>query len=98
MNAGAALVDEASDCRVWRRRLQQLQRRTAGGDEVCAHVLLAHLLRHMDVQAERVAVERQRGVDVAHRNPNVVEHRPHDSVTGGAGSGSTLFITDSTAA
>ena len=42
-----------------RRRLEQLQRGLAGRDEVRAHPLRRDLFRRLDLQAERIAIERE---------------------------------------
>jgi hypothetical protein len=77
MQPGTALVGEPGDWRIGRRRFQQLQRGAAGGDEVRTHALRGDFLGADDVEAERVAVEGQRGVDVLHRNTDVIEDGFH---------------------
>ena len=41
-----------------------------------AHALRGDVLRIFDVEAERIAVERERLVDILHRDPDVIEDGP----------------------
>ena len=42
-----------------------------------AYVLRRHLFGRFDLEPERIAIEGERGRQVAHRNPHVVEHGFH---------------------
>ena len=55
---GAALLDVLRDRRLRRGRLEQLEARLADRDEVRAHALRRDLLGRLDLEAERVAIER----------------------------------------
>ena len=61
--------------RVAARRLEQLQRRSARGDEVRSHPLRRHLLGRLDRQPERVAIERERLIQVGDGDADVIERR-----------------------
>ena len=67
------------------RGLQELQMhpgigRTASthGDELRAHSLRRNLFGGLDVEAEHVAIEGQRGREVAHSDADVVKNGFHD--------------------
>ena len=60
------------------RRLEQFERRLADRHEVRPDALRGHLLGRLDVQAERVAVERQGLREVAHGDADVIQCRFHD--------------------
>src|SRR5438105_6067181 len=77
VKTGAALVDVLRDGRVGRRRLQQFQTRLPCRDEMGANTLRRDLLRHFDVEAERIAIERQRGVEIFDGDADVVEDSFH---------------------
>ena len=64
---GPALLDVLRDRRIGRRRLEQLERRLADRDEMRAHALRRDLLGRLDLEAERVAIERERRGEVAAR-------------------------------
>ena len=59
--------------RVRRRRLEQFERRLAHRDEVRAHPLRGDFLGRLDLEAERVAIERERRVEVLHGDADVIE-------------------------
>ena len=84
MKPGTALLDIPGDHRVGVRWLEQLERRLAGGNEVRAHALAGHFLGHLDVQAQRIAIEGERFVEVLHRDADVVEDGLHCGVAGSA--------------
>ena len=77
MEPGAALADVLRDRRVGRRRLEQLELRFPDGHEVRADALRRHFFRRLDLEAERVAIERQRGRQVLHRDPDVIQDGLH---------------------
>ena len=77
VDAGPALLDVLRDRRIGRRRFEQLERRLADRNEVRAHPLRRHLLGRLDLEPERVAIERQRRVEVLDRNADVIEPRLH---------------------
>src|SRR5690606_8030536 len=60
-----------------RRRLEQLQRRFAGGDEVRPHALRGHVLGGFHLQPERVAVERQGCIDDLDCDADVIQPDLH---------------------
>ena len=76
---GAALLDVLRDRRVRRRRLQKLEARVAHGHEAGAHSLRDDVLGRLDLEAERIAIERQRGVQVAHGDADMVQNGFHDT-------------------
>ena len=78
----AALLHERRDRRVGRGRFEQLEAGFADRHEVRAHALRWHLFRRFDLQAERVAVERERGVEILHRDADVIEDGFHTSTAG----------------
>src|SRR5262245_5425007 len=80
VNAGAALVQIAGDRRVGRRRFEQLERRLPHRDEMRAHFLRRHVLWRLDLEPERIAIERQRGSQVLDGNANVIECGLHFNV------------------
>ena len=53
--------------------------RLAGRQEVRAHLLRRHLLGVLDLEAERIAIERQRRREVLHRDADVIEPHLHDA-------------------
>ena len=77
VEARTALLDVFRDRRVRRRRLEQFERRAADGNVARADALRDNLLRRPDLETERVAVERQRLLDVLHRDADVIEHGFH---------------------
>ena len=77
MQPRAALVHVARDRLVGRGRFEQLELRLADRDKMRADLLRGHLLRGFDLEAERVAVERERGSKVLHRDADVIENRSH---------------------
>src|SRR5438552_14948053 len=72
-----ALVDIPGDCRFRGSRLEQLELRLPDGDEMRAHALTRHLLGWFDLQAQRVAVERQRRGQILNRDADVIEDGFH---------------------
>ena len=70
---GPALLHVLRDRRVVRGGLEQLERGLARRDEVRAHALRRDLFGRLDLEPERVAVERQRRVEVRHRDADVIE-------------------------
>ena len=43
-----------------------------------AHTVCRHVLRRVHGKTERVAIERQRLLRVAHGDPDVIQNGPHD--------------------
>jgi hypothetical protein len=74
-----ALVHVTGDRRLRRGRLEQLEVRFADRDEMRAHRLAGDLLRRLDLEAEGIPVERQRGAQIFHRDADVIEDRSHES-------------------
>ena len=70
-------VDEPRDRRLGRRGLEQLERRLPHRDEHRAHALRWHVVRRRHLEAQRVAIERQRLVQAADRDADVIERRLH---------------------
>ena len=87
LDAGAGLGQEAPDRRVGMQRREQLDARagvTDGHHRLADTLLLVDLL----VQAghpKGVAVERDRGVEVGDRDPDVVDHREQTGERAGSG-------------
>ena len=77
VEARAALFDELRDRRLGRRRDEQLETRVPDRDEARPHLLARHVLGRLDLQPERVAIEPERGVQVLHRDANVIENSFH---------------------
>src|SRR5205809_7555666 len=77
MKARTALLDVLRDRRRWRGRFQQLEPRVAHRREMRPHLLRRHILGRLDVEAERVAVKSQRGVEILDGNADVIENGPH---------------------
>src|SRR2546425_887779 len=77
MQAWSARLQILRDRRIWRGRLQQLQTRFADRHEMRAHALRRDLFRRLDLEAERVAIERQRGRQVANGDADMVENSFH---------------------
>ena len=77
MHAGAALLEVFRDRGIGRRRLEEFQRRWAGRDEGGADLLRHHLFARLDVQPEHVPEERERRLQIADRDPDVIQHRFH---------------------
>ena len=77
VDAGTALLDEFRNGRIGRGRFEQLQGGLSDRDEVRPDTLRPHVLGRLDVEAERVPVERQRLVDVLDRDADVIENSSH---------------------
>ena len=77
MQARAALLDVLRDGRIRRGRFQQLEARLPRRHEMHPHTLGGDLLGRFHFQAQRVAIERQRRVEILHGDADVVEHRFH---------------------
>src|SRR6185503_16313389 len=76
-DVGAALVDVLRNRRLGRGRLEQFDGGLTGRDEVRPDALGVDLLGHLDLEAERVAEERERLVEVLNRDADVVEDSFH---------------------
>ena len=77
MQARAALLDELRDRRIGRGRLEQLEAGFADRHEVRANPLRRHLFRRFDLQPERVAIKRERGVEILHGDADMIENGFH---------------------
>jgi hypothetical protein len=77
VQAWTALVGVLGDRRVGRGRFEQLELGVADGNEMRAHALRADLFRRFDLEAERVAVERERCRQIGDRDADVIEHSLH---------------------
>src|ERR671937_2690476 len=77
MEPWTALVDEARDRRIGRSGFEQLEARFADRREMRADALGWYLLGRLDFESERVAVERERRLQVFDRDTDVVEYRLH---------------------
>ena len=75
---GPRFSHERRDRRIGRGRLEQLELRFPDRDEVRANALRGHLFGRFDLQAERVPVERERGLEILHRDADVIEDGLHD--------------------
>src|SRR5262245_40250426 len=83
MKAWAALLDVLRDGRVTRRRLQELDRRLADGDEMRTDPLRGDFLGELHVETERIPEKGQRLVDVLNSDADMVE----DGLCASGGSG-----------
>ena len=86
MKAGAALLDESGDRRPGRGRQEQFQAhsgapvtRLADRHEMRLHLLARHVLGRFDLESERVAIKPQGGVEIFHRDADVIENGLHQS-------------------
>jgi hypothetical protein len=77
VQAGPAPVNEPRDRRLGRRRLEQLESRLPHRDEHRAHALGWHVVRRRHLEAQRIAIERQRFVQAADSDADVIERRLH---------------------
>ena len=77
VQAGAAFVDVLRDRRFGRGRLEQLEPRLADRREVRAHLLRGDILGRFDLEAERIAVERERRLEILHGDANVIQNGFH---------------------
>ena len=75
VQARAPLLEISSQSASPRRRLEQLQRRFPGRDEVRPHPLRRDVLGRLDLEAERVAIEREGLVQVRDGDADVIERR-----------------------
>ena len=74
-----ALVDESRDGGIGRSGLEQFETGFAHRDEVCAHALRSDLFWRLDLEAQRVPIERQRRRQIFHGNPDVIQDCLHVS-------------------
>ena len=77
MEPGSALLDVPGDGRIGGGPLEQLERRVSDRHEMGAHALRRDVLDAFDLEAERVAVERQCRLDVSDGDADVIENRLH---------------------
>src|SRR5215831_19497669 len=82
VQARPPLLDVPGDRRVGRGRFEQLEARLPDRDEVGAHALRLHILRRINRKAQRIAVERERGIKILDRNADVIEYRSHRVLRG----------------
>src|SRR5581483_8139806 len=82
MQSRPALLDELRDRRIRRRRFEQFQRRAASLNEMRPHALGRHLFRRLNLEPQRIAIERQRLVEIRHRDADVIQCRFHLSLPG----------------
>src|SRR5688572_19293838 len=73
----SALLRVAGDHGIAARGLEQLEGGVTCRDDMRPHALARHLLWHLDVQPQPVAIERERLVEVCHRDTDVVEDGAH---------------------
>src|SRR5688572_2199400 len=86
MNAWLPPGDVGRDRRVGRSGLEQLQPGLTYRDGMHAHTFACHFFRGVHVQAQALAVEGERFLDVLDRNADVVEDSLHRSDAGEPGS------------
>src|SRR5215218_3676016 len=102
MQPRTAPVEEFRDFRFRVRRLQQFQARVAGADEMRPHALRLDVFGKVDLEPERVAIERERGRKIADGDADVVEarlycHRAMSAAAAVYGSSSRAAIRDASA-
>ena len=73
-----ALADEPGYWRIVRGGLEELQRRVTDPHERRAHTLGRDLLGRVDLQTERIPIERERLGEVGHGDADVVKDGFHD--------------------
>ena len=73
VKARTAFLEVPRDWRARVGRFQQFEGRPAGGNEMRADFLGRDVFWRLDVEAQRVAIERQRLVEVRDGNADVVE-------------------------
>ena len=77
VQARAALVGVLRDRRIGRGRFEQFQLGLADRQEMRAHALRGDLFGRFDLEAERVAIERERRREILHRDADVIEDSLH---------------------
>ena len=77
MQPGAARADELRDRRIRRRRLEHLEGRLPGFEERRPNTLRRNVFRRLDVQTQHVLEERKGSLQIAHRDPDVVQDGFH---------------------
>ena len=78
MQSRTARLEKFRNRRIRRGRLQQLERRRPRGHELRADALRGHVFSRPDVQPQRIAKERQRRLQVLHRDADMIQDRFHD--------------------
>ena len=73
VQARPALLHVLRDRRIGRGRFEQLERRLADRHEMRADALRRDLLGRFDLEAERVAIERQGGGEIGDGDADVIE-------------------------
>jgi Helicase C-terminal domain len=77
MKPRPAFANVRSDCRIRRRRFQQLQRRPAHGHSARSHALGDDLLGSVHLEAQGIPIKGERLVDVLNSDANVIEGGSH---------------------
>src|SRR4051812_42215751 len=77
VQARPSLVDVLRDRRIGGGRLEELEARRPEWHEMRPDALRRDLLRRIDLEAQSVAIEGERGVEVADGNADVIEYRFH---------------------
>ena len=78
MQARPALVHVLRDRRIGGGRLEQFEVRLPDVDELRTDALRRHLLGCFDLEAKRVAIERECGRQILHRDTDMVQGRLHE--------------------
>jgi hypothetical protein len=81
MEAGAALLDVPRNRRIGRRGLEELKLRLPHRNEVRANALRGHVFRCFYGKTERIAVKGKSGVEIFHRDADVIENGLHHLLT-----------------
>src|SRR5262249_61822438 len=82
VKSGSAFSDLFRDRRLRSGRLEQFEPRLADRREVRAHLLRLDVLGALDVEAERVAIEGERGRQVLDCDADVIERGFHGHLGG----------------
>ena len=81
MQAGAPLLEIPGDRRIRSGCFEELELGFANRHEVRPDALRHDLFRRLDLEAQRVAIERERRRQILHRNPDVIEYRLRELVS-----------------
>src|SRR5205814_1429914 len=77
VKTGAAPLEMFRDRRIRGCRLEQLEARLTHREKVRPDALRRDLFSRFDVEAERIAVERQRRPEILHRDADMIENGSH---------------------
>src|SRR5262249_12362572 len=77
MQPGASFLEMPRDRRIGRRRFEKFQLRFANGNEGCPYTLRNDVLGLLDFETQRVAVKGERGGQIPHGDPDVVQDSSH---------------------